>query len=473
MTTTPGAPTPDLASAEQALVADLTAVFGTLTPDKAVAFFPGVPVDDQIVQKGVVNSLRLAQWLTTFDTTLVLRPGQVETTAPPGGESATALYSTVVTSAQPLDPTSLAGKQLTQRIATSRTLLDQVSPASPLGSEPTDWPLPDAPSWQTASTAHTTQSAPDPADPANTAVTMPNLASDGQPAPQAVLTRWLKAVGDPVQAGEVLLEASSAKSDAEIPSPATGTLLQITVPEGATVETGATVAVIGPGQPPPQAVVAYQYTLVPLTRIAAGTRWWDDILLSDPGWYVPGRAAGGLLPAPAAGTVNALPYALLIVRNVVVNSPNQPPDGTANLGPVLVSGGTATAGGTEPLGRSGMQAVGLVANPLPSLPPASDPALDSTAPPRFQPFPGAGFFVDGRQSPVIAAMHDRLVAVGCDRYTSTTGEDEWGNGDQASYQAWQVKLGFPDDAADGMPDQSSWDKLQVPFVTATPPADSS
>ncbi|MFJ9692175.1 peptidoglycan-binding protein [Kitasatospora sp. NPDC101183] len=468
--------TPDLAAAEQALIADLTAIFGTLTAGKAVAFFPGLPVDDQIVQKGVVNTLRLAQWLTTFDTPMVLVPGQAQNTAPPGGQSATALYSTIIHSAAPLDPTSQAGRQVVQRLAADLTLVDQVSPAAPLGSDPTDWPLPGNASWQTASTAHT-QAAPDLSDPANTTVTLPNLGSDDPSAPQEfTLTAWLKAVGDSVRAGDPLFEAETGKADTEVPSPATGTLLRIAVPEGATVRPGDTLGVIGPGQPPPQAVVAYQYTLVSLTRLASGTPWWDDILLTDPDWYVPGRAAGTLLPAPGGGAVNALPYALLVVRDVVVNSPGQPPSDTETLGPVLVSpdaGTTPTptptpAGAAPPLGRSGMQAVGLVANALPSLPPAGDPALTAATPPAFQPFPGADFFTAGRRSPVVAAMHARLVAVGCGRYTTTTGQDVWGDGDTASYQAWQVHLGFSGTDADGRPGQSSWDALQVPFVTATP-----
>src|SRR5258708_2368135 len=158
--------TPELEAAGQALMTDRTTAFGALTPDKAAAFFPGIPVDDQIVQNGAVNTLRLAQWLATFDTPLVLRPGQAGTTAPPGGASATAIYSAVVTGAQAVDASSLAGRQLTRRILTDKMLLEQVAPEEPLGAEPSDWPLPNAPSWHTASTAHT-PARPDPTDMAN------------------------------------------------------------------------------------------------------------------------------------------------------------------------------------------------------------------------------------------------------------------------------------------------------------------
>lgn len=84
--------------------------------------------------------------------------------------------------------------------------------------------------------------------------------------------------------------------------------------------------------------------------------------------------------------------------------------------------------------------------------------------PKYEPFPGAGFFVAGHTSPIIAAMHDRLVAVGCNHYQSSTGKNMWGSGDVASYAAWQRKLGYSGSDADGVPGPTSWAKLQVPNV---------
>ena len=97
--------------------------------------------------------------------------------------------------------------------------------------------------------------------------------------------------------------------------------------------------------------------------------------------------------------------------------------------------------------------------PFVSQPPGPPPAG-----PRFEPFPGASFFHTGRKSPVIAAMHRRLVAVDCDRYTSSTGIDVWGSGDERSYTAWQQKLDLEGSAADGIPGRFSWDRLSVPRV---------
>jgi hypothetical protein len=85
-----------------------------------------------------------------------------------------------------------------------------------------------------------------------------------------------------------------------------------------------------------------------------------------------------------------------------------------------------------------------------------------TTAPRYEPFPGAGFFKAGRRSPIIAAMHKRLVAEGCSRYQSHADSDLWGSGDVRSYAAWQRKLGYVGPDADGIPGPSSWAKLKVP-----------
>src|SRR3954466_12447611 len=77
-----------------------------------------------------------------------------------------------------------------------------------------------------------------------TPVTMPAL---GESVTEGTVTRWLKAVGDEITADEPLLEVSTDKVDTEIPSPASGTLLEITVGEDETVEVGAQLAVIGSG----------------------------------------------------------------------------------------------------------------------------------------------------------------------------------------------------------------------------------
>ncbi|MCR8574663.1 peptidoglycan-binding protein [Streptomyces sp. Isolate_219] len=83
---------------------------------------------------------------------------------------------------------------------------------------------------------------------------------------------------------------------------------------------------------------------------------------------------------------------------------------------------------------------------------------------KYEPFPGGDFFRSGRRSPVIAAMHKRLVAEGCNRYQSSANADVWGSGDERSYAAWQRKCGYSGTSADGVPGKASWDKLRVPNV---------
>src|ERR1700710_2444782 len=73
-------------------------------------------------------------------------------------------------------------------------------------------------------------------------VTMPRL---GESVTEGTVTRWLKNVGDHVDADEPLLEVSTDKVDTEVPSPASGTLLEIKVAEDETVDIGVELAVIG------------------------------------------------------------------------------------------------------------------------------------------------------------------------------------------------------------------------------------
>ncbi|MFI0821178.1 peptidoglycan-binding protein [Streptomyces sp. NPDC021098] len=84
-------------------------------------------------------------------------------------------------------------------------------------------------------------------------------------------------------------------------------------------------------------------------------------------------------------------------------------------------------------------------------------------PATYEPFPGADFFRNGRDSKIITAMGKRLVAEGCGRYEEGPGP-EWTDADKKSYAAWQRKLGYSGDDADGVPGKKSWDKLRVPNV---------
>src|SRR5215211_4874350 len=74
-------------------------------------------------------------------------------------------------------------------------------------------------------------------------VVMPQM---GVSVSEGTITKWLKQQGEPIEADEALLEISTDKVDTEVPSPGTGVVAQILVPEGETVEVGTKLAVIGP-----------------------------------------------------------------------------------------------------------------------------------------------------------------------------------------------------------------------------------
>jgi len=68
----------------------------------------------------------------------------------------------------------------------------------------------------------------------------------GESIAEGTVSRWLKQVGETVQRDEPILEISTDKVDAEIPAPSEGTLVEILVTEGETVEVGTVVAYIDP-----------------------------------------------------------------------------------------------------------------------------------------------------------------------------------------------------------------------------------
>ena len=82
-----------------------------------------------------------------------------------------------------------------------------------------------------------------------TEVIMPQL---GESVVEGTVTKWLKQVGDQVEEFEPLLEVNTDKVDTEVPSPSTGTVLEVYVQEGETVEAGTLLAMLGqPGEEVP------------------------------------------------------------------------------------------------------------------------------------------------------------------------------------------------------------------------------
>ena len=86
-------------------------------------------------------------------------------------------------------------------------------------------------------------------------VIMPQV---GESILEGTLTKWLRKAGERVVRDEPLFEISTDKVDSEIPSPATGTLSEILIPEGQTIQVGAVLATIdesGTGDVPPAPVI--------------------------------------------------------------------------------------------------------------------------------------------------------------------------------------------------------------------------
>ena len=75
----------------------------------------------------------------------------------------------------------------------------------------------------------------------NVDVVMPQM---GSSVTEGTISRWLKQVGDTVQADETIVEISTDKVDTEVPSPTAGVVMELLVAEGVTVDVGTRIAVL-------------------------------------------------------------------------------------------------------------------------------------------------------------------------------------------------------------------------------------
>ena len=75
----------------------------------------------------------------------------------------------------------------------------------------------------------------------NVDVVMPQM---GSSVTEGTISRWLKQVGDTVQADETIVEISTDKVDTEVPSPSAGVVIELLVAEGVTVDVGTRIAVL-------------------------------------------------------------------------------------------------------------------------------------------------------------------------------------------------------------------------------------
>jgi 2-oxoglutarate dehydrogenase E1 component len=154
-----------------------------------------------------------------------------------------------------------------------------------------------------------------------TQVTMPAM---GESVTEGTVLEWHKQEGDTVEVDEVLVEISTDKVDAEVPSPAAGVLLKIHAPEGETVDVGALLAEIGgngngasapaaaPSEAPAEAEVVDITTPAGGESVTEGTilEWavkvGDQVSDGDTVVEISTDKVDMELPAPAAGTITEI-----------------------------------------------------------------------------------------------------------------------------------------------------------------------
>jgi pyruvate dehydrogenase E2 component (dihydrolipoamide acetyltransferase) len=144
------------------------------------------------------------------------------------------------------------------------------------------------------------------------AVTLPAL---GESVTEGTVTRWLKQVGDKVQADESILEISTDKVDTEIPSPASGTLVSIDVAEDSTVAVGTVLAQIATGASTPVAAAPVPTPVPTPTPVVAMTPVQAPAPVAAPPAQAPAPVAVAPVQAPAP-TDNADAYVTPLVRRL-------------------------------------------------------------------------------------------------------------------------------------------------------------
>ncbi|MFC9731940.1 2-oxoglutarate dehydrogenase, E2 component, dihydrolipoamide succinyltransferase [Streptomyces roseolus] len=199
----------------------------------------------------------------------------------------------------------------------------EAAPAEAAPAPAAEAPAPQAP--QAAPSTEVQEPAPAPTAEAaagggsaeGTDVVLPAL---GESVTEGTVTRWLKSVGETVEADEPLLEVSTDKVDTEIPAPASGVLLEIVVGEDETAEVGAKLAVIGAAGAAPAAAPAPAVAPAPATAPAPAA--------AAPAPAAPAAPAPAPAPAapaaPAAAPAPAAPAAPSIAPAVVTPVPATP-----------------------------------------------------------------------------------------------------------------------------------------------------
>src|SRR5919107_4970686 len=153
-------------------------------------------------------------------------------------------------------------------------------------------------------------------------VVMPPM---GDSVSEGSILEWHKQEGDEVSEDETLVEISTDKVDAEVPSPVSGTVVKIHAAEGDTVGIGTVLAEIAPGNgaapaavEPDEAPAAEAERVVDITMPAMGESVSEGTILEwakQPGDHVDADETvveistdkvDAEVPAPGAGTITEL-----------------------------------------------------------------------------------------------------------------------------------------------------------------------
>ena len=110
-------------------------------------------------------------------------------------------------------------------------------------------------------------------------VEMPQL---GETVTEGTITQWFKKVGDVVAEDEPLFEVSTDKVDSEVPSPVSGTVTEILIAEGETVDVGTVLARVGGSSAPDRAAEPTEATEPAVTEPAEPTEAVEPAAASTP-----------------------------------------------------------------------------------------------------------------------------------------------------------------------------------------------
>ena len=184
--------------------------------------------------------------------------------------------------------------------ATPAPVAEPAPAPAPVAAEPTPAPAPAVPAPSN--------------DTAGTEVTMPAL---GESVTEGTVSSWYKAVGDTIEADEPLVSVATDKVDTDVPSPVSGVVIKLLVPEDETVDVGTPIAIIGaPGSTPaPAAPVAAEPTPAPAPAVPA------PVAPAAPAAApAPAPAPVAPAPAPAVATEPAPAAVAEPAPSVVTNS---------------------------------------------------------------------------------------------------------------------------------------------------------